>query len=242
MDLEQFKQQYVRQELGISEDFGRILPFVDFGNVNYWFDEDRQTHEHVALTESEKLYVDIEKLRDFLAWFSGNARFYYGHDPAREPSMHFIHKCQFSFGKHRVFTKPIQKIRHYLETQIEQRLNTRALHHDMDGDYVLLPKCNFDVEISIDAVKIIKGYDTICLLSGDADFVYLLRYLKQIGKKIILIKGGHVVTQLKDAANLVINAQDIKKYIASVKQKPGDMPGLADRIPESTGRTIRQGS
>mgnify|MGYP001576753793 CR=1 FL=1 len=127
-------------------------------------------------------------------------------------------------------------MRHYLETEIEQGTNTRMLHHDASGDYVLLPKCNFDVEISVDAMKILDGYDAMCLLSGDADFVYLLRYLKQKGKKIILIKSGHVIHHLKEVANLVVNAQDIKKYIADIKQKPGTKPGLADRNPESTGR------
>ena len=237
VDIQDFKKQYVQEELGINDEFKKILTFVDFGNVNYWFKEDRQTHEHIALADDEEFYINIEKLKEFLSLFSSGSRFYYGNDPANEKSLWFIQKVQSSFGKHSVFTKPMQKVRHYLETKIEQDSNTRALHHDREGDYVLLPKCNFDVEISVDAMKTIGGYDTICLLSGDADFVYLLRYLKQKGKKVILIKGGHIVHQLKDVANLVINAQDIKKYITEVKQKPGGEPGLADRNPESTGRT-----
>lgn len=237
MDLQDFKKKYVQEELGIKDEFGKILSFIDFGNVNYWFDEDRQTHEHVALVDNEKLYIDLEKLQDFLVLFSSRVRFYYGNDPANGKSLWFIQKAQSIFGKHSVFTKSIQQVRHYLETETEQDTNTRALHHDAGGDYVLLPKCNFDVEISVDAMKTLDGYDTICLLSGDADFLYLLRYLRQKGKKVILIKAGHVVHQLKEVAHLVVNAQDIKKYIANIKQKPGARPGLADRNPESTGRT-----
>lgn len=237
MEFQEFKKQYIRQELGISEDFGKILTLVDFGNVNYWFEEDRQTHEYIALEDNEKLVVDIEKLKNFLEFFSNDIRFYYGHDPAIMGSIGFIHKAEHIFTKNRVFTKAMQKVRHYLENQNERDLNTRALYHDGEGDYVYLPKCNFDVEISVDAIKIIEHYKTICLLSSDADFVYLLRFLKQKGKKVILIKGGHVVHQLKDISDLVINAQDIKKHIATIKQKPGSRPGLADRNPESTGRT-----
>lgn len=140
----------------------------------------------MELADNEDFYIDLGMLRDFLGIFTTDARFYYGKDPVNPKSVWFIQKAQTFFGKHRVFTKSIQKIRHYLETKTEQDSNTRALHHDGGGDYVLLPKCN--------------------LLSGDAD--------------------------------LVINAQDIKKYIANIKQKPGSEPGLADRIPESTGRTI----
>jgi uncharacterized LabA/DUF88 family protein len=236
MDLQEFKKEYVQTELGISDDFGKVLTFIDFGNVNYWFEEDRQTHDYLALKDNEKLLIDFLKLKEFLAIFSNDIRFYYGNDPANKKSLWFIQKAQEVFGKTRVFTKQMQKIKNYLENKTERDLNTRALYHDFDGDFVYLPKCNFDVEISVDAIKTLKHYDTICLLSSDADFVYLLRFLKQKGKKVILIKGGHVVHQLKDVADIVINAQDIKKYITNIKQKPGIKPGLADRNPESTGR------
>ena len=238
MDLQELKKQYVQQELSISKDFGRILSFVDFGNVNYWFEEDRQTHEYVALKDNEKLFIDIEKLSDFLGIFSKDVRFYYGHDTINKKSIWFIQKAESIFGKNRVFTKAVQKVRHYLDSQDDRKVNTRTLHHDIGGDFVFLPKCNFDVEISVDAIKIVEHYDTVCLLSSDADFVYLLRFLKQKGKNVILIKGGHVTHQLKDISDLIINAQDIKKRITGIKQKPGELPGFADRNPESTGRTI----
>lgn len=235
MDLKEFKKEYIQKELGISREYGKILTFIDFGNVNYWFEEDRQTHNYTALKESEKLFIDILKLKDFLNIFSDDMRFYYGNDSSNTKSLWFIQKAQEIFSKARVFTKSMQKIRHYLENK-ERDSNTRALHHDSRGDFVYLPKCNFDVEISVDAIKTLQHYDTICLLSSDADFLYLLRFLKQKGKKVILIKGGHIVHQLKNVADIVINAQDIKKYITSIKQKPGIKPGLADRNPESTGR------
>ena len=240
MDLLEFGEHYRRKELGISNAFGRIISFIDFGNVNYWFEEDRQTHEYVALKEDEKFFIDIAILNDFLKIFSTDIRFYYGHDPVNPKSIKFIQKLKSVFGKHAVFTKAIQKIRHYLENQDAVNSNTRALHHDKQGSFVLLPKCNFDVEVSVDAIKIIEGYDTICLLSGDADFVHLLRFLKQKGKKVILIKGGHIVSELRNVSNLIINAQDIKKHIAGIKQKPDMKSGFADCNPESTGRTTEK--
>ena len=236
MDLLAFKKEYVQKELGITADFGRVLSFLDFGNINHWFEEDRQTHDYVALKDDEKLFVDILKLKEFLAVFSSDIRFYYGNDSSNTKSLWFVQKAQEIFSKARVFTKAMQKIKHYLENKTERDSNTRVLHHDGGGDFVYLPKCNFDVEISVDAIKTLEHYDTICLLSSDADFVYLLRFLKQKKKKVILVKGGHVVHQLKDIADIIINAQDIKKYITDIKQKPGIKPGLADRNPESTGR------
>ena len=52
MDLQEFKKQYVQQELGINESFGRIHVFIDFGNVNHWFEEDRQDHDSNPLKDN----------------------------------------------------------------------------------------------------------------------------------------------------------------------------------------------
>src|SRR3989338_7718892 len=240
MDLHELKKKTVRDTLKIDDSFGKILAFIDFGNVNHWFEEDRQTHECIALKESEKLVIDILKLKEFLSIFSNDTRFYYGHDPLNQKSVWFIQKAEEIFGKNRVFSKSLQKIRHYLETKGEKVSNTRVLQHDGQGDFIHIPKCNFDVEISVDAIKTIEHYDTLCLLSSDADFTYLLRFIRQKGKKVILIKGGHVVRQLRDVADIVISAQDIKSHITAIKQKPGVKPGLADRNPESTGRTTKR--
>ena len=93
----------------------------------------------------------------------------------------------------------------------------------------------------MDAIKLMEYYDTFCLFSGDADFVHLARFLKGKSKKVILIKGGNIVHQLREVCDLVVNAQEVKKHLTVIKkQKPGIKPGLADRKPESTGRTTRK--
>lgn len=237
MDLQELKKIQIKEELNITEDYGKIMSFVDFGNINYWFESDRQTQDFVLLKDNEKLVIDISGLKSFLDIFSSDSRFYYGHNPQSSGSIKFIQKLEEVFGKKRVFTKALQNVRHYLEKEGEKDSNTRTLRHDKGGDYVFIPKCNFDVEISVDAIKTMEYYDTICLLSGDADFVHLLRFLKQKGKKVIIIKGGHIVNDLKKISNTVINAQSIKKHITTIKQKPSIKLGFADRNPESTGRT-----
>ena len=221
MDLSELKQHHLRTTLGISnEKFPRILTFVDFGNVNYWFKNDDKDEEGNPLLADKRLTVDLQKMADFLSLFSQDKRFYYGHDPANPGSMAFITAAKHVFGKSRVFTKPIQKIRHHLNPG-EVATNTRTVSRDFEGDYIEIPKCNFDVEISVDAIRLADRYDTICLLSSDADFVSLLRYLKGKRKKTILIKGGRIASSLGAVVDLKVNAQDIKKYIAVQKQKPG---------------------
>jgi len=63
------------------------------------------------------------------------------------------------------------------------------------------------------------------LFSGDADFVYLNNFLRKRGKKIILVKGGYITGKLRKSADLIINAQKIKKHIARIEQRP-DKSGL----------------
>lgn len=220
MDLYELKKKRIRDGLGIVAEFGRIISFVDFGNVNYWFADDRQSPDGATLSGDQRLVIDIAKLKEFADLFSEDVRFYYGHDPVNQKSLRFIQALRGIYGKHRVFTKPMQKIRHHLNGA-ESAANTRETHRDREGVYIYVPKCNFDVEIAVDAIKLADRYDAFCLFSSDADFVHLARYLKSRGKKVILIKGGHVVWQLKAVTDLAVSAQAIKQYIAAIKQKPG---------------------
>ncbi|MFA6159810.1 MAG: hypothetical protein WC678_01835, partial [Parcubacteria group bacterium] len=146
MDLQDLKKKFIKEELKISNNFSEIIAFVDFGNVNYWFEDDRQTYDYVELKSDEKFYIDVEKLKDFLDIVSKDIRFYYGHDPKNSGSLGFIRKAKYVFGGSRVFTKPMQKIRHYLNSNEEIAQNTRELHCDCEGKFIHIPKCNFDVE------------------------------------------------------------------------------------------------
>jgi predicted nuclease of predicted toxin-antitoxin system len=221
------KKYFIEQELGIDSQFGRILSLIDFGNVNHWFEDDRQDADSRPLEEGEKLRINLQGLKDFAALFSVDTRFYYGHDAQSPNPLAFITAAKHIFGKSRVFTKPMQKVRHHL-TADEVPTNKRSTFVDNEGVYVRIPKCNFDVEITIDAIRLMNNYETLALFSSDADFVSLARFLKKHDKTIILIKGGNITTMLRQEVTKVINAQDIKRHIAE-KQRPGTRPGLANR-------------
>jgi len=219
MDLISFKKEYIRNELGINKEFGKIFSFIDFGNVNKWFDKDNQDWDFNPIGENEKIAIDVKKLEEFADLFSEKVRCYYGKDPKNDGSVEFDYVLKKVFGKHNFVSKDIQKIKHYLVPN-DLVKNAKLIYSDDDGDFVFIPKCNFDVEISVDAIKKIKKYDTFCLFSSDADFVYLNNFLRKHGKKIILIKGGYITTKLRKSVDLVINAQKIKRYIAKIKQRP----------------------
>jgi len=220
MDLSELKSQFIKEEYGILPEYGKIFSFIDFSNVNKWFENDDRNLDNELLAEKEMVSIYLEGLKSFADIFSEKVRFYYGEDPKNIRSLNFTHATRKIFGKFDVMTKDLQKIKHYIEL-IKQE-NFEYLSQDKEGKkYIEIRKCNFDVEISVDAIKMLKHYDTFCIFSGDADFVYLNNFLKKKGKKIILIKGGYITTKLRESADLVINAQDIKKHITRIeKQRP----------------------
>ena len=71
-------------------------------------------------------------------------------------------------------------------------------------------KANFDVEMAVDAVKDIDKYDTLVMFSGDSDFEYLVKYLKEQGKIVICIScRGSIAREL---IKVVSKYYDIKKF------------------------------
>lgn len=222
MDLEDFKKQFIQEKLGINKDYGRIFSFIDFSNVNKWFENDNQDWNNKLLQNDERLSIDLQKLKLFANIFSERIRVYYGEDPRNIKSLGFTNVIRIIFGKRDVITKDLQKIKHYIEINQTKNGNTKYLQKDKNNkNYIEIRKCNFDVEISVDAIKMIEHYDTFCIFSGDADFVYLNNFLKKKGKKIIIIKAGYITTKLRQSADFIINAQNIKESIIKIiKQKP----------------------
>ena len=213
MDIEEFKQKILEID---KNKFGRIFSFIDFGNVNYWYEKDRRDWNDNIIGKNQKIVVDIQKLAQFLDIFSEQKRFYYGWHKRIRPSWHIIIWAEKNgFVK---ITKPIQFVRHYLEKTELDSVSSRFIKEDLEGKFIEIPKSNFDVEISVDSIRLLDKYDTFCLFSGDSDFARLAKFLKRKGKKIIIFASGQVFHTLKDIADLYINAQKIKAQIAKIKE------------------------
>jgi uncharacterized protein (TIGR00288 family) len=212
MKLEDFQDELILEGLGINGNFGEIYSFIDFGNVDFWFEEDIRDGNGNILPLDKKLNIHL----DGLAKFSKRSRFYYGMNINNKKSVGFVDFSRKYFDN--TITKPIQIIKHYLNDN-EYKSNLLDIKEDTYGKYINIAKCNFDVEICVDAIRLIDKYDTFCLFSGDADFINLIRFIREKGKKIILIKSGFIQRNLALLADVIINAQDIKKYIMLIKQK-----------------------
>ncbi len=75
-------------------------------------------------------------------------------------------------------------------------------------------KCNFDVELTIDALNNSDDYDVFVLFSGDGDFIKLIKYLKGKKKKTVVIAPSNRLSwNLEKAANQVIYLEDLRNQI-----------------------------
>jgi uncharacterized LabA/DUF88 family protein len=67
-------------------------------------------------------------------------------------------------------------------------------------------KADWDVGIVIDAIRTAASLDVIVLASGDGDFIPLVEYLKNQGKRVEVLSFGKTTSlKLKEAADEFID-------------------------------------
>jgi uncharacterized LabA/DUF88 family protein len=78
-----------------------------------------------------------------------------------------------------------------------------------------LKKADWDVGITVDAIRISPSVDTIVLVSGDGDFLQLVEYLKNQGKRVEVIAFGRTCSsKLKEMADEFIDLEkNLEKYL-----------------------------
>ncbi len=93
-------------------------------------------------------------------------------------------------GKHKFFTY----LKKGLGFVVRKKELKRIVGHSDLGDLVL-EKGNMDVEMTIDAIHFCKNYDTAVLFTGDSDFLALVNYLRNGGKKVFVFSSKNNVSQ-----------------------------------------------
>jgi len=82
-------------------------------------------------------------------------------------------------------------------------------------------KCNFDVELTIDALNSVEEYKVFLLASGDGDFAKLVRHLKAKYKKTVVISHKQRTShQLIRSANQVIFLNGIRVHVDKIQAQP----------------------
>ena len=97
-------------------------------------------------------------------------------------------------GEEKAFFEALSKLG--IETRV------RELQEFFGG----VKKADWDVGITVDAIRISPSVDTIVLASGDGDFIQLVEYLKNQGKRVEVIAFGRSSSaRLKEGADEFID-------------------------------------
>ena len=101
----------------------------------------------------------------------------------------------------------------FFEALTKLGIETRV--RDLQEFYGGLKKADWDVGITVDAVRIAPSVDTICLASGDGDFIQLVEYLKNQGKRVEVIAFERSASgRLKEVADEFIDLEEApEKYL-----------------------------
>jgi uncharacterized LabA/DUF88 family protein len=86
---------------------------------------------------------------------------------------------------------------------------------DLQEFYGGAKKADWDVGIVIDAIRTAPGVDVVVLASGDGDFITLVEYLKNMGKRIEVMAFGRSTSgKLKEIADEFIDLDEgVEKFL-----------------------------
>jgi uncharacterized LabA/DUF88 family protein len=152
----------------------RTYVFIDASNI--W-----------SVQKSKKYSLDYVKLTNVLAEIfhaSTLQIYYYTAFPAEGT------RLTSQDGKHKFFT--------FLEKGLKYIVRKKPLKRIavlLDGHTAIQEKGNMDVEMTIDAVHTKDKYDTAVFLTGDSDFLGLISYLRNAGKKVYVFSSKNSVSQ-----------------------------------------------
>ncbi|MCX6731633.1 MAG: NYN domain-containing protein [Candidatus Parcubacteria bacterium] len=132
-----------------------------------------------------KNYIEADK--EVIEW-----KYYVGikdDDKKMQKYLKYLNSVGFN-----TFTKPLKKIK------------TNDTNH--------IYKANFDVEITVDILLDKSKIDEIIIFSGDSDFQYLIKKLKDAGKKVNIYSSRKTISwELKLGASNIFYLEDIKNQI-----------------------------
>lgn len=205
MDLQELKTTHY---LFNPKDYGRIFAFIDFGNVRPWA-KDLWPEENKYRISIE---IDITKLADVCNWVKPERKFfYYGY--FKQPDNPLKNMEENERHKKSIFR--IDKARNS-GFQVKAKEIKMIPHYDDTGKFIgKFPKCNFDVEITMTMLQKIEKYDTVMFFSGDSDFGELLGYLKNKGKKIIVVcTRNRMSSELESVANTFVPAESLRDFLS----------------------------
>ena len=120
-----------------------------------------------------------------------------------------------------LLNRHLQRIRFYLKLEkfgYELHLKPVKLYEQDDG--TTKRKANCDVDMTFYLMKEKDSFDKVVILSGDGDFLPILKYLKEKGKEIIVLaRGLRTAREIRQFAGGNFRDFEYLKYRLKMEEK-----------------------
>ena len=122
----------------------------------------------------------------------------------------------------------LQRVRFYLKLKefgYNLYLKPVKLYEQEDG--TTKRKANCDVDMTFYLMKEKDNFDRVIILSGDGDFLPVLKYLKEIGKQVIILaRGPRTAREIKQFAGSNFRDFEYLKYLLKMEDEKSKWDGL----------------
>jgi len=120
-----------------------------------------------------------------------------------------------------LLSRHLQRVRFYLKLEqfgYEIHLKPVKLYEQDDG--ATKRKANCDVDMAFYLMKEKDNFNKAIILSGDGDFLPVLKYLKNQGKEVIILaRGSRTAREIRQFAGSNFRDFEYLRYILKMKEK-----------------------
>ncbi len=160
------------------------------------FRKDKQTNTAYVFIDASNIWqaqkakgmtFDYEKLKSYLRDEHKTKHlevFYYTAYPAKGTRDYSLD------GKHKFYTYLKKGLNFNVRKKQLKRINIST-----EEGGVIQEKGDMDVEITIDAIHNKNNYDIAIFFTGDSDFLGLIRYIRNAGKKVFIYSSRNNISQ-----------------------------------------------
>jgi uncharacterized LabA/DUF88 family protein len=120
-----------------------------------------------------------------------------------------------------LINRHIQRARFYLKLKqfgYELHLKPVKLYEQDDG--TTRRKANCDVDMAFWLMREKDNFDRVVILSGDGDFLPVLKYLREVGKEVIVLaRGPRTAREIRQFAGSNFRDFEYLKYILKMEER-----------------------
>lgn len=128
---------------------------------------------------------------------------------------------KFNEAQLALVSRHLQRVRFYLKLErFSYQLKLKPVKMFEQDDGTTKRKANCDVEMAFYLMKEKDNFDRAIILSGDGDFLPVLKYLKKKGKKIIVLaRGSRTAREIRQFAGSNFRDFEYLKYLLKMVDK-----------------------